>query len=553
MKIIIIGGVAAGTSAGAKARRNDEDAEITIYEKDSYISYSACGMPYFLGEEVESIDSLTPRDPMFFKKKYNIQVNTGFLVEKINSEGKEITVQNLSTGEVFLDHYDKLILSTGATAFVPEIEGSDLSHVFSLRNIHDILKIKGYLDTNKPYKAVIVGTGFIGFEMAENLLQLGIEVDMVELGESITANLDGDMAWYLQQEVEKKGVGIHTNCGIENISTSQVTLSSGEVLEADLVILATGVRPNTLLAEETGIALGETAGILVDDKMETNIPHIYACGDCIETFSAISGKGVYLPLGSTANKTGRIAGDVVTGGSLRYKGTLGTGIFKFFDLTVATTGFSEKEALKHGYAVKNLQVCHNIKPNKPEYLGGQEMTIKAVADRKTSRILGVQIIGREGVDKRIDVFATLITYKATVDELFHLDLAYAPPFSTTKDPVHYTGMILDNAINNNRPLITTEELKKRENSGEKLQIVDARSPSDFEKKGSVSGAVNIPQAKLRESGLPLDKNVPTVTFCNKGVTGNAAQNILLGQGFTQVFNLSGGHKFNKITEKNKNK
>ncbi len=538
MKIIVIGAVAAGTSAAAKARRNDDKAEIVIYERDSFISYSGCGMPYFIGGEVESADLLTPRDPKFFKKKYNIDVKIGHEVLTIDATNKSVKVKSLESGEEFVDAYDKLIIATGATPFKPNIEGIDKENVFFLRNIKDSLSIKNFINKRSPKTAVIAGTGFIGFEMLENILNLGLKVQVVEIADKITPNLDSDMAQYLENCLDKKGIVVRKNTGITAIKGNQVELTNGTIIEADMVILSTGVRPNVILAKEAGIAIGETGAISVDDEMRTSIADIYACGDCIETYSQITKKKVYRPLGSTANKTGRIAGDCSTGGSIRYRGNLGTGIFKLFEFTVASTGLSEREALEEGFEV---QICHNIKPNKPEYMGGKEMIIKAVADKATNRILGVQIIGQEGVDKRIDVFATLVTYKATVDELFHLDLAYAPPFSTTKDPVHYTGMILDNALNQGRPMVTAEQVSEMKD----VQLIDARSNSDYEKKGTVLNATNIPHGSLREKLAELDKDKPAVTFCNKGVTGNAAQNILIGNGFKEVYNLSGGHRFYK--------
>ncbi|MGL4789983.1 MAG: FAD-dependent oxidoreductase [Anaerotignaceae bacterium] len=541
MKIIVIGAVAAGTSAAAKARRNNDKAEIVIYEKDQYISYSGCGLPYYIGGEVEEIDDLTPRDPVFFKKKYNVDIFTSHKVLNISTENKEITVKNLITNEEFKDTYHKLVIATGATPFVPNIKGIDLDHVFFLRNVKNAIGIKDYMEINKPKTAVIVGTGFIGFELLENLIHENIEVTIIEKADKITPNLDYDMAQFLENTLTKQGVKILKNTEVTEIENNHVIVSENKKISADMVIIATGVRPNVELAKKANINLGDTGAIAVNTKMETNIKDIFACGDCIETYSLITNKGVYRPLGSTANKTGRIAGDSLTGGKLTYKGNLSTGIFKIFQYTVATTGMTEEEAKKEGY---NIEVCHNIKPNKPEYMGGKEMTIKAVADKETGRLLGVQIVGQEGVDKRIDVFATLITYKATVEELFHLDLAYAPPFSTTKDPIHYTGMILDNAISNNRPIITANNI---ESLGD-VQIIDARSESDYIQKGHVLSAINIPHGKLRTEISNLDKNKTTITYCNKGVTGNAAQNILLGNGFKNVYNLSGGQKFYKESQ-----
>ncbi len=539
MKIIIIGGVAAGTSAAAKARRNDEQSEIIIYEKDSFISYSGCAMPYYIGGEVEDIETLAPRNPAFFKKKYNIDIKTQSEVLSIDSKNNTLTIKDLCTEKVFTDKYDKLVIATGAIPFKPPIDGIENDNVFFLRNVFDAISIKKFIAAKKCKNALIAGTGFIGFEVLENLMQLGFHVNVVEVAEKITPNLDTDMAAFFESELTKNGISIKKNTSITQITQNTAILSDGSIIEADIFILSTGVRPNTSLAREAGVELGETKAIKVNAQMQTNIENIYACGDCIETFSSITQKAVYRPLGSTANKTGRIAGDALSGGSLFYKGNLSTGIFKVFDITIATTGLSEKEAIENGY---DIEICHNIKPNKPDYMGGKEMVIKAIADKKTQQLLGVQIIGFEGVDKRIDVFATLLTYKAKVDELFHLDLAYAPPFSTTKDPVHYTGMILDNAINNGRGLMNSQKLQTL---NEKIQIIDARSESDYKNKGCVCNAVNIPQDALRVDSLDLDKDALTITYCNKGVTGNAAQNILINRGFKKVLNLSGGHTFFK--------
>lgn len=537
MRIVIIGAVAAGTSAAAKARRNDDFAEIIIYEKDKDISYSGCGLPYYIGGDVEDINELTPRDVKFFKDKYDIDVRIQHEVISIDADKKTLVVKNCLTNETFEDFYDKLVLATGASPFIPRIEGIDKKHVFFLRNVENARNIKAFIEEYKPTKAVIAGTGFIGFEVLESLVNYSMDVTIVEVADKITPNLDNDMASFLENTLAKKGVKILKSTSINQILDKQIILSNENILDADLVIMATGVRPNVVLAKNIGVKLGVTGAIEVNNRMETNIKDIYAAGDCIETFNAITGKPVYRPLGTTANKTGRIAGDVLSGGSLTYRGNLSTGIFKLFDLSVGSTGLSEKEALSEGY---DVEVVHNIKPNKPSYMNGQEMVIKAIADRSSKRLLGVQIIGYEGVDKRIDVFATLLTYKATVDELFHLDLSYAPPFSTTKDPVHYTGMILENAISNGRPILNPNKI---EDFGEDLQIIDTRSEKDYQSKGHVENAINIPHSKLRDKLNELDINRPVVTYCNKGTTGNATQNILINRGFKSVFNLSGGHKF----------
>lgn len=538
MRLIVIGAVAAGTSAAAKARRNDESAEIVIYDKDSFISYSGCGMPYFIGGEVDSADKLTPRNPEFFKSKYNVDILIRHEVLSIDAQNKTLEILNLYTGETFKDFYDKLIIATGATSVLAPVKGADQKNVFTLRNIGDMNRIKTYINKFSPKSAVIVGTGFIGLEVCENLKKLGIEVTLVERLPQVTPGLDKDIAVYVEDHLRKNGITVFTGMSATEIKEDKVILDDGREIKADFVLLSAGVRPNTELAVKAGVELGVTKAIKVNEKMMTNITDIYSCGDCSEQFHIVTGKPVYRPMGSTANKTGRIAGDVITGGSLTFRGILGTGIFEIFGMTVALTGLSERDAISEGYEV---EVCHNIKPSKPEYMGGQEMVIKGIADKKTGRLLGVQIVGYEGVDKRIDVFVTAITYKANVEDLFHLDLAYAPPFSTTKDPVMYTGMILDNAINRGRKLITADNLVRLIESGEKYQLIDARVSSQYER-DHIETAINIPHEKLRNMLEGLDSNVTTVAYCNKGVTGNAAQNILINNGFKEVYNISGGHK-----------
>lgn len=542
MRIIIIGAVAAGTSAAAKARRNSEEAEITIYEKDNFISYSGCGMPYYIGGEVESVDDLTPRDSDFFKSKYNVDVFILHEVLAISPDEKSVTVKNLTSGEVFIDYFDKLVIATGARATIPPIKGAEAKHVFTLRNINDMNRIKGFIDTNKPKTAAIIGTGFIGLEMCENLKVLGIDVTLVEKLPQVTPGLDSDMAIYVQDHIERNGVNVLTGVSASEITKSTVVLSDGKEINADMVLMSTGVRPNTELAVTAGIELGVAGAIRVNTKMQTNLPDIYACGDCAEQFHIVTGKPIYRPLGSTANKTGRIAGDSMTGGDLAFRGVLGTGIFKIFDMAVGQTGLSEHEAKEQGY---DVAVSHNIKPNKPGYMGGKEMIIKGIADKTDGRMLGVQIVGYEGVDKRLDVFVTAITFKAKAEDLFHLDLAYAPPFSTTKDPVMYSGMIIDNAINRGRQLITAQELDTLMQSGENYNLIDARAVTQYEKE-HIETAQSIPHAKLRNASETLDKKTVAITYCNKGITGNAAQNILLNKGFKKVFNISGGYKQYKI-------
>jgi NADPH-dependent 2,4-dienoyl-CoA reductase/sulfur reductase-like enzyme/rhodanese-related sulfurtransferase len=545
MRIAIIGAVAAGTSAAAKARRNDEGAEITVYERDRFISYSGCGMPYFIGDEVKSLSDLTPRDPAFFMAKYRVEIKTRHEVLSIHPAKKTLTVRDLETGDTFDDRWDRLILATGATAARLPISGADRDDVFTLRTINDMIRIKEWIAERKPDSAAIVGTGFIGLEVCESLARLGIAVSLVEKLDQVTPGLDADMAVLVRAHLEKNGVKVYTGASVTEVGDGEMVLSDGTRLPSGLTLLATGVRPETSLAASCGVELGVAGAIKTNAKMETSVPGIWACGDCVEHTHLVTGRKVWRPLGSTANKTGRIAGDQVTGGTLEFRGILGTGIFSVFGLAVAQTGLSEREAREAGY---DAVVCHNVKPDRPEYLGGKEMTIKGVADRATGRLLGAQIVGESGVDKRIDVIATAISFGARAEDLFHLDLAYAPPFSTTKDPVMYTGMILDNAIARARPLITAGEMDVTALSGKRLTIIDARAKSQFEA-AHIPGAVNMPHESFRDDSQDLDKDAMIVTYCNKGTTGNAVQNILLGRGFREVKNLSGGFRQYKATHR----
>ncbi|WP_373626118.1 FAD-dependent oxidoreductase [Listeria monocytogenes] len=545
MKIVIIGSVAAGTSVAAKARRNTEEAEIVVYDQDKDISYSICGIPYYIGEEVDELERLTPRNAEWFKKRYNVDIFTEHRVTSINPKTQTIEVENLQTGEKNVDTYDELVLATGAKPIVPEVfEAKELNeNIFHVRNIQDARAIHSFIEKENPKKATIIGAGFIGLEMAEQLAHKGIEVTIIQRGNQVMKQMDPDMAFRVELELKKHQVNIQLNTTVTKVVNVErriikLETSQNQSLETELVILAAGVKPNTDLVQSIRIELGESGAIKVNKKMQTSVPHVYAVGDVAESFSVITGQSLYRPLGSTANKMGRIAGDVITGGALEHRGILGTGIVRVFDLTVAYTGISEKDAIEEGI---DVAILYNIKPDHADYLGGKELTIKALADKSSGRIIGAQIIGQQGVDKRIDVIATAISFGAVAEDLFHLDLAYATPFATTKDPILYTGMALDNAVNNGTPLMTPTELIQKQANGEKLQIIDTRSKKQYEK-SNVEGAVHIPLGDLRARLMELDKELTTITYCNKGVTGNAAQNILLNEGFRDVYNLSGGNK-----------
>jgi len=536
MRLLVIGAVAAGTSAAAKARRNSEDLEIVIYERDRYISYSGCGMPFYVGGELTDFEELVPRDPGYFKKKYNIDVLTEHEVLEIDPGSKRIKVKNLASGAVFWDIYDKLVIATGASPVIPPVKGADGDNVFVFRGIGDMNRILDFMHRKDPKKALIIGAGSIGLEMCENLTRRGLQVSLIERLGQVSPGLDEDMAVYVQKYIEEKGIAVYTGAAVTEMTESGVSLDDGTRVDGELIILATGVRPNTDLAKRAGIELGVAGAIKVDERMRTNIPDIYACGDCTENYHIVLGKPVYRPLGSTANKTGRIAGDSLTGGNMTFRGILGTGIYRVFELAVAQTGLTEREAREAGY---DVAVSHDIKVDRPEYQGGREMVIKGVADRDTGRLLGAQIVGYGGVDKRIDVFATAITYGAKAEDLFHLDLAYSPPFSTTRDPVAYTGMILDNAINRDRPLITPQELSELIKSGEDFVLIDTREPDQYYT-SHLEKSENVPHAMCRDVLVCKDKECTFVTYCNEGKTGYAVQNILKNYGIEKVYNLSGG-------------
>lgn len=544
MKIVIIGSVAAGTSAAAKARRNDEEAEIVVYEKGEDISYSVCGLPYYLGSDDISREQLTPRSPRWFQDRFNISILTGHLVLAINPGNKSLEVKELSTGRIFTDTYDKLVLATGSRPARLSLEGGEPlegPNCFYLKTIADADRIKEFITTAKPRKALIIGAGFIGLEMAENLTARSISTTILEACDQVMPAMDRDIAVYIEDYLTKKGVGLVLGEKAAKIGPGGKTVvtSGGKVLDADMIIICTGVVPNTDLAREARIALGKRGAIEVSTQMETSVKDIYAAGDCAGSFSLITGKPCYVPLGSTANKMGRIAGDVITGGTLSFRGILGTGIFKVFELGAAKTGLTEREARENGF---DVEVLINIKENQSKYLPeSRELVIKGIADKSDGRLLGVQIVGERGVDKRIDVFAAAITFGAKAADLFHLDLAYAPPFATTKDPVLYTGMVLENSIHSSRKILSAAQLADER---EKYLVIDVRSEKDF-KKGHIEDALHIPLKQLRGKAAELDKTRPVVVHCNKGVTGNAAQNLLLNLGFAEVYNLSGGYKHYK--------
>ena len=436
MRIVIIGAVAAGTSAATEIRRNNKEAEIIIYEKDRYISYAGCGIPFYISNEVNDFSSVVPRDAKFFKEKHNIDINIEHEVLSVDPENKTLKVKNLLTGNIFEDCYDKLVISTGAFSVMPpDLKGSDRGNVFLLRNIHHMNEIKNFIETERPKSAVIIGSGFIGLEMCESFKHLGMDVSIIARSK-IAKGIDQDMSVFIEEYLREKGVNVYSNTKTLEINNQGVVISGGTIIKADMVLLATGIKPNTALAKSMGVELGVTGAIKVDKHMRTNIEDVYSCGDCIEVYNAVDNKPVYRPLGSTANKTGTIAGSNISGINEEFKGILGTGVFRVFDITVGMTGLSEEEAVKSGY---NVVSSIDKRPNKPEYMGGKPIIIKAVAEKESGRLLGAQLIGYEGTDRRLDVMVAAITLKAKAEDLMHLDLSYSPPYSTPRDPLYYTG------------------------------------------------------------------------------------------------------------------
>ncbi|BBF41827.1 pyridine nucleotide-disulfide oxidoreductase [Lachnospiraceae bacterium KM106-2] len=440
MRIVIIGGVSAGVSAAINARKQDPKAEIIIYEKDSFFSYMTSGMSYYIGGEISAFSELTPHDTKTFEDKYQVKVQLQCEVDRVDPELKEISIKKLSTGESFLDHYDKLILATGSTSFVPAIEGFTKEHVFTFRTLKDSKAIHDYITTNHPCCACIVGSGYTALELAENLTLLDIDVTILEKEHQILPNYDLDMAELVEQELMEEQVRVIKNNSVIEIQKDHVILEDEALVEAQIVIFCTGIRPNTSIAKELQLELGERDAIVIDEFMQTSREDIYACGDCALVYSPLLNRLIYHPMETVANKTGLIAGKNAAGGKVAYIGTIMTSIIKCFSYTVGMTGLTEKEAMREGIEIR---VVKHVKIDKSLLFQGEGMVIKAVADAKTNQLLGVQIVGKNGVDKRLDIFAVLIQLRADYRVISQLDLSYAPPYATARDPIHYTGLLLE--------------------------------------------------------------------------------------------------------------
>ena len=534
MKTIIIGGVAGGATAAARLRRLDEKAEIIILERDEYVSFANCGLPYYIGGVITDRGDLTLQTPKSFKARFNIDVRVLNEAVKINPDSKTVTVKNLHTGETCEESYDNLILSMGAEPIRPNIDGADGSNVFTLRNIPDTLKIKNYIDTAKPHSAVVIGGGYIGVEMAENLVEAGLKVAIVELADHLIAPLDFDMAADVHRYIKSKGIYLHLNNGVKAISGNTVILQNGEIT-ADMIILSVGVRPETAIAKDCGIELNPRGSIVVNKKMQTNIPDIYAVGDAVEVEDFITKKPAFIPLAGPANKQGRIAADNIAGFESVYTGTQGSAVLKLFDMTVATTGLNEKSATAAGIDYDKTYTYSAS--HATYYPGAAQMSIKALWDKRTLKIIGAQIVGFDGVDKRMDVLATAIRFGAKITDLTTLELCYAPPFGSAKDPVNMLGFVAENIVSGKLKQFFWHDVENLPRDGS-VFLLDTRTPFEV-MQGKIDGFVNIPLDSLRQRINEIPKDRPVYVHCHSGLRSYLACRILTGNGY-DCYNLAGG-------------
>lgn len=534
MKTIIIGGVAGGASAAARLRRLDEKAEIIILEKGEFISFANCGLPYYIGGSITDKRVLTLQTPESFKARFNIDVRVFHEAVKISPDTKTVTIKDLRTGEMYDENYDNLILSPGAEPIKPNIDGINGDAVFTLRNIPDTFKIKSYIQTEKPKSAVVIGGGYIGVEMAENLAEAGLEVSVVELADHLIAPLDFDMAADVHRYIKEKGIRLYLNNGVKAIDNNRVILQNGEI-SADIVIMSVGVRPETAIAKAVGIETNPRGSIVVDRKMQTNIPDIYAVGDAVEVEDFISKAPAFIPLAGPANKQGRIAADNIAGIESEYTGTQGSAVLKLFDMTVATTGLNEKSAQAKGIEYDKTYIY--LASHASYYPGGNMMSIKALWDKKTLKIIGAQIVGFDGVDKRIDVLATVIRLGGKISDLTTLELCYAPPFSSAKDPVNMLGFVAENIVTGKIKQFFWYDVENLPRDGS-VTLLDVRTVTEVSR-GKIDGFINIPLDSLRERINEIPKDKPIYVHCHSGLRSYIACRILTGNGF-DCYNLAGG-------------
>ncbi|WP_216828482.1 CoA-disulfide reductase [Alkalihalobacterium elongatum] len=548
-KIVIVGGVAGGATAAARLRRIDETSTIIMFEKGEYISFANCGLPYYIGETIKERQKLLVQTVEGMSQKFNLDIRNLSEVIDINRETKHVTVKNVQTGDMYEESYDELILSPGARPIVPPIPGlNEAKAIFTLRNIPDTDRIKSYVDDKQPKRAVVVGGGFIGLEMAENLYERGIEVTIVEMADQVMAPLDYEMAAIIHNHLEDKGVKLILGDGVKSFENngSKVLTQNGKEIETDLIILSIGVRPENELAVKARLNISERGGIQVNEYLQTNDPNIYAIGDVIEVKDYINGQPTMIPLAWPANRQGRIVADNLYGKKVKYNGTLGTSIAKVFDYTVSTTGNNEKTLKRLGIP---YEVVH-VHPGSHAgyYPGAAPIALKLVFDKDTGKIYGAQAVGMDGVDKRIDVLATAIKGNLTVLDLPDLELAYAPPYSSAKDPVNMAGYAATNIVDGVIETIQWYEIDSIIANGGFL--VDVRNPLELEM-GYIDGAINIPVHELRDRLNELPKDQTIYVNCQVGLRGYLASRILQENGFN-VMNLDGGWKtYSTVYRKNR--
>lgn len=539
-KILIVGGVAGGASAAARLRRLDEQAEIILLERGSEISFANCGLPYYIGGEITDKGALLLQTPESFYNRFHVEVRVRSEVLSIDRSGKTAEIRNLDTGKVYRETYDTLLLSPGAEPLHPKIEGVENPRVFSLRNIPDTYRIRDYIDREKPKSAVVVGGGYIGVEMAENLVSAGLDVTVVEFADHVIAPLDYEMACDVHNHMRQKGVRLILKDGVKAIEESskglRITLGN-EVLYADMVMMSVGVRPESALAKAAGLAVNERDAIVTDDHMRTSDENIYAVGDAVEITDFVTGGKGYIPLAGPANKQGRIAADNICGIGSVYEGTQGTGILKCFDLTIATTGITEARAKALGLDYEKSYTYSSSHAS--YYPGAVGMSVKLLFEKTGGKILGAQIVGFEGADKRLDVIASAMRAGLTVTGLTRLELAYAPPFSSAKDPVNMAGYVAENILTGKCSVIHWHDVPDLPRDGS-VTLLDVRTEMEFEN-GSIDGFINIPLDELRNNLGRLDKSKPVYATCQIGLRGYIACRILSQHGFT-CYNLSGGYR-----------
>ena len=539
MKVVIVGGVAGGATAAARLRRLDESAEIVVFERSGYVSYANCGLPYYIGGIITDRAELTLQTPESFWRRFRVDMRVRHEVTAIHPDTKTVDVKNLATGEVFAESYDKLILSPGARPTQPALPGVGIDRLFTLRTVEDTLKLREFIEQHHPRSAVLAGGGFIGIELVENLRELGLDVTVVQRPKQLLNPLDADMAAFLHAQLREKGVKLMLGRTVEGFAADgdrvNVLIKDEAPLTADMVVLAIGVTPDTGLARDAGLELGIKGSIVVNDRMETSVPDIYAVGDAVQVKHSVTGQDALLSLAGPANKQGRIAADNICGGDSRYLGSQGSSVIKVFDMTIAATGVNEKTARQAG--IDCDKVFLSPMSHAGYYPGGKVMTMKVVFEKGTYRLLGAQIVGYEGVDKRIDVLATAIHAGLTGPQLKDLDLAYAPPYSSAKDPVNMAGFMIENLSRGLVEQFFPEDVDALPRDGS-ATLLDVRTPGEYAA-GHAEGFVNLPVDDLREhlAEIPADK--PVYLICQSALRSYIACRILSQHGL-RCSHLSGG-------------